>query len=110
MHSELFDTAWLDYITEFVRMEMSGIFDIQNHDSILNAPINETETMKVICRLQNNKATGIDNVPNEILKIPEILPLLVKLFNTCFENSVIPKDWNSCMIYPILKRGTHIYP
>ena len=88
------------------KMETSNIHLtlIQNHDPILNAPINETETRKVICRLQNNKATGIDNGPNEILKIPEILPLLVKLFNTCFENSVIPKDWNSGMIYPILKK------
>jgi len=54
---------------------------------------------------KSNKATGIENIPNEILKCTRIRELLLKLFQKCFENNILPSMWDLSIIHPILKKG-----
>ena len=71
----------------------------------LNSEISMDETMKVLRTLKNGKAVGIDNIANEILKVPAIHPCLHKLYSTCFTSGIIPSVWYKAVIHPILKRG-----
>ncbi len=59
----------------------------------LNGAITIDEVQRSIIKCRLGKAVGIDNVPNEILKIEKLTPILHKLFNVCFVNNVIPSEW-----------------
>ena len=71
----------------------------------LNAPITLQETHNAILAAKNGKAVGIDNVANEIIKLPVLQGILHKLYQTCFEKNLIPSIWYKAIIQPILKRG-----
>lgn len=76
----------------------------------LNEGITLAETRKIIAGLGNNKATGLDNIPYEIFKNEYLLPLLHKLFSTCFKYNVVPSMWRRYVIAPILKKGKDRVP
>ena len=78
---------------------------IQQASMLLNRSISLEETQKAIACAKNGKAVGIDNVPNEVLKIPALHTCLHKLFSSCFQHHVIPSEWSKAIIHPILKKG-----
>lgn len=49
------------------------------------------------------KATGIENISNVILKSPKLFDILCDLFKTCFESGKIPYMWLKLIINPIPK-------
>ena len=76
-----------------------------NNDRALNEPIRMEELQKAIKVIQKGKAVGVDNIPNEIIKMPSLQPILHKLFETCFNSSISPEMWHKNIIHPILKPG-----
>ena len=71
----------------------------------LNASITLQETINALKQCNNGKATGIDNIPNEILKVRALQQTLHKLFRTCFDTGKIPSMWYKEIIHLILKTG-----
>ena len=53
------------------------------NDHALNEPIGMEELQKAIKLIQKGKAVGVDNIPNEIIIMPSLQPILHKLFETC---------------------------
>ena len=85
---------------------VDNIYNIQNEDcEQLNNTITLEEVRKAINHSKNDKSTGIDNIPNEILKLPKLLTPLHKHYQYCFEKSVVPDCWYRSIIQPIHKRG-----
>ena len=78
---------------------------IRRANEMLNRPITLQETTDILKRTRNGKAVGVDNVSNEILKIPLLQECLHELFQRCFEYNVIPRLWYKALIHPILKKG-----
>ena len=74
-----------------------------NNDHALNEPIRMEELQKTIKLLQKGKAVGVDNIPNEIIKMPSLQPILHKLFETCFNSSISPEMRHKNIKHPILK-------
>ena len=72
-------------------------------DQILNGPVTIDEIRQIINGLKNNKAPGIDGIPNETLKNHDIIVLLHKLIQKCFEYGIIPGMWLKALIVPIPK-------
>jgi len=72
---------------------------------ILNSPLDIEETRNALQRAKLGKAVGVDNLPNEILKRPELLHVLHRLYSTCYEQNVIPTPWYKSIICPIPKKG-----
>ena len=70
----------------------------------LNTHILLEKVEKAISHCKNNKAPGIDQIPNEAIKNPSITKLLHTLFVYCFNNSVVPKMWLRSLIKPIPKK------
>lgn len=76
-----------------------------NHQSNgqLNTSISFDEVERQINKAKFHKATGCDNIPNEVLKSDDVKIMLYKLFVFCFENSKVPVEWMKAIINPIPK-------
>ena len=59
-------------------------------------------------KLKNGKATGMQNLPNVILKLSKdlISNSLGDLFNACIDASVFPSDFKMARVAPILNLMT----
>ena len=85
----------------------------ENSNEYINGPFTEQEIIKVINKLKNNKASGIDLLLNEHLKSLSntICPTIVNLFNLIFDTGMIPEIWTLGMIKPIYKnKGSTLDP
>ena len=71
-----------------------------------NQHISIFEVKKAIYAAKRGKASGIDNIPMEVLKNDTAVSFLDVLFNVCFENGIVPAGWGKCIINPIPKSST----
>ena len=73
----------------------------------LDNPIMENELEEAIKELKGKKATGPDNICNEILKCKSttLHKTMLHLFNIILKNGNYPKQWMYNMITPIYKTG-----
>ena len=69
----------------------------------LNQNISIQEIERVITNAKNGKATGINNIPYEVLRFPAVISVLHSLCQLIFDTSVIPSLWRNAIICPILK-------
>jgi hypothetical protein len=74
---------------------------------ILDTDITDLECHKVLKKLSNGKAPGLDQVNVELLKhgAPILVPLLVQLFNFILKTGRYPKEWAHAIICSIYKSG-----
>eukprot|EP00760_Papus_ankaliazontas_P036861 PhM_4_TR8398/c3_g1_i3/m.62670 len=54
--------------------------------------------------MANNKSTGIDNIPNELLTLPALRDLVLKALNDMLEHG-ISADLKTSAIVPLPKKG-----
>ena len=71
----------------------------------LNSEFTVSELKKMIKKLKNGKACGIDNLSNEFFKnCPEsVILIIVELFNIVFNTGIVPDDWCVGFIQPLFK-------
>lgn len=50
-----------------------------------------------------HEAVGIEELPNEVLKNPNLVNMLLYLFQACFQSGIIPSLWSKALIKPIPK-------
>ena len=81
-----------------------------NYESnyLFNNVISFAEVVKCINNLKNNKASGPDQILNEILKSHKLDILLYKYFRVCFENTCTPSVWLKAIITPIPKNDPNL--
>lgn len=62
----------------------------------------------IINSLKNNKSPGEDNINAELLKLagPHLAIQIQKLIKSIWINEQIPKDWNTAIVCPVLKKET----
>ena len=73
----------------------------------MNEKIDLEEVRKVIQRLKNGKAAGIDGIVNEIIKHggEQMHIVIWQLINIFFEEEEIPEEWKKGMIFAMYKAG-----
>ncbi len=88
-----FDDNFYNEILELLRNAENRMND---HLYVPNASLNKNfsanEIEKVIDRLKNRKAPGIDNIPNEVLKCAAIKNCLAKLFQYYFDTEYLESN------------------
>ena len=57
-------------------------------------------------RLMSTKSAGLDQIPNNLLKIaaPIVSRSLAKIFNISFKAGFFPADWKLACMAPIFKK------
>ncbi len=53
--------------------------------------------------LKKRKATGFDQIPNEVLMCDKLLPYLCRFFNVFFDYGITPTSWSQSIISPVPK-------
>ena len=100
--SNTFDNQNLQYVKECVKNQNSGVFPRPDCSS-LNLPITYEEVHKAVYEAKLRKASGIDNIPSEILRNEVCINLLFRIIRYSFENCCIPSEWAKGIIKPLLK-------
>ncbi len=72
----------------------------------LNGPISYDEIEKIIIKLKINKSSGIDQIPNEVLKNHDVMLPLFILFTKCLESGIVPTIWLKALISPVAKSAS----
>ncbi|GBC13241.2 ribonuclease H-like domain-containing protein [Rhizophagus irregularis DAOM 181602=DAOM 197198] len=93
-----------------LRQPWKDIYQPMNHIpsaeiNKLIVPITMEELKNNIKDLPNNKATGPNNISNEIIKklLQQMLEVLLLIFNRCLEHGIIPSQFELAYLYPIPK-------
>jgi hypothetical protein len=73
------------------------------NNMLLNFPISFQEVQYMVKRLKRNKATGIDNIPYEMLMNNDVIKVLFNMYSKCFSNGTVPSIWLKAIITPIPK-------
>ena len=106
---EDFDNNFAKEIEEEIK-EMTR----KSHDynDELGKQISLDEVEKIVKRLKNGKASGVDGVVNEILKFGgnNMYILLCELCKIIFEKEMVPDDWLEGIIFPIYKDDDRRHP
>lgn len=99
-HFENLNVVHDDNIVEDIPI-MNNAVDV----NILDDPITVLEVLTAITKLKNGKATGIDLVSNEFLKLTgkQYAIFYCKLFNIVMESGNFPEAWADGLIVPIYK-------
>ncbi|UYV75015.1 hypothetical protein LAZ67_12002100 [Cordylochernes scorpioides] len=80
---------------------------ISPSDPILDPEITFEEIGRAIRDLKNNKASGPDDIPNEIIKVlpDSYMGLLEQFYNRALIMGHYPTIWTKSIIHPIFKSG-----
>ena len=75
----------------------------------LNAEIQLEEVKQAINKLKNGKASGDDDIVNEVIKYggEQVSRFIWLLCRECFELEHIPQDWMKGVIFPLYKEGDY---
>jgi hypothetical protein len=65
-----------------------------------------------ICKLSTKKATGTDNIPNEVWKSLSLEQkyFLLDSYNHCWNTRIFPEAWSEIVMTPIFKKGDKKLP
>ena len=76
------------------------------NQSYLNSPITINEVLKTLKKC-TSKSTGPDNIPYSFIQnfTIDTLKILLKIYNTIWNNNVFPQNWRNSIIIPISKPG-----
>lgn len=96
-----FDENHLSYIQ--TALQNNSVARVDADLTILNSAISKSEVEKSIFRAKLRKASGLDNIPAEVLRNPVCVDLLHEIISYCFNTGTVPRDWNTGVIKPIPK-------
>ena len=103
------DRACDNFDETFLSESRNNLKDLEsnmsNENHTLNKIITPYEVDQVTQKLKNNKSTGLDNIPNEVLKNPQVKLSMCQYFNKCFDYGKVPGVWLKSIIVPVPKGG-----
>ncbi|UYV62957.1 hypothetical protein LAZ67_2002616, partial [Cordylochernes scorpioides] len=111
LQGEISTADWQVFYRELLGSNLTKIvqlpLEILDIDPELDCEISLTEVTKEISKLGKNKATGLDEIPNEAIKylLEEHTIYLRNLFNKILGTSQVPQEWTKTIIHPIFKNG-----
>lgn len=87
------------------QQQNESIHMLQRTDELESPTIDEVA--EAIQKLNNNKASGIDNIPAEFIKSgnPPLLQRIHLLIAKIWESEQLPEDWKTVTLVPVYKKG-----
>ncbi len=102
--SDSFDNVFYEEIKLLLQTRECNMSDpLYVSNAFLNRNITLEEVSNVVDRLKNNKAPGIDLIPNEVLRSNAVKKCLLAFFQFYFDTGLLPQCWGKAVIKPIPK-------
>jgi ribonucleases P/MRP protein subunit RPP40 len=81
---------------------------MDNLTSLSNIDITQDKIIRIVEKLQENKAAGVDGLNSTFIKsvIHSLAPPLVILFKESLATGVVPQDWKMANVTAIFKKGS----
>ena len=103
-NADKFDDEFLEECKNLkTHLENNMLDPLFEHNIFLNRDLSIEEIKNCVNKTKNNKATGLDEIPYEVLKYENVIPLLKDFYQFCFDTSLIPNMWRKSIINPIPK-------
>lgn len=106
--ADLFNEYFTSVFTSDQAPESSETDQTQHHSDqlISDVTLTSSEVVDILQHLDQNKATGPDQLPARILKgtAEVIAPSLTDLFNKALRLGAIPEDWKLANVVPVYKK------
>lgn len=101
---------WTEYFTELLNVnenEETEIEEIDIGEQIQIESPELDEIRKVIGQMKNNKASGVDQVPAEMLKYggDRVIQEVHNIITEVWQEERIPQNWTEAVVTPIFKKG-----
>jgi hypothetical protein len=55
--------------------------------------------------LSSDKAAGVDEIVNEILRRLELSDCILEILNMCYLSKSVPNEWHISLLIPVFKKG-----
>ena len=98
----LFDAEHLQRVKQTLNNPEDSVFP-EADCSILNRPISYEEVHKSVYEAKLRKASGIDDIPAEVLGNETCIDLLFKIISHAFACGKVPNEWSNGIIKPLPK-------
>ena len=82
------------------------MFIDSNAELDMNASITRDVVVKAMNAMKNNKSSGIDNLPDEVIKSKRLGDMLTVLFIKCLDLGITPDIWKQSIISPVPTSST----
>ena len=78
-----------------------------NRDPLNSIKVGRAGVLKLLLNIKNNKATGPDGIPGDLLKMcaNEIAGVYTLLFQASIDQGRLPSDWKTANMIPVFKKG-----
>jgi hypothetical protein len=76
---------------------------VVHNSDILDQEITINDIITALRKSKKGKATGVDEIPVEVLCNENCMQFLCDLFNACFQSGVFPEMWKMGVISPVPK-------
>jgi hypothetical protein len=82
------------------KRRVQHIMSLPEYQCPIDSDINIAEVCTAICRLKFRKASGLDFISTEILKIADeaVAPTLCMIFNQCLQQTRCPEAWQMAVV------------
>ena len=82
------------------------------HQSLSDIVISEHGVKKLLDELNVNKSCGPDDISPYTLKMcsSAIAPILAAIYQKSLNTGQLPADWNTAVVTPLFKKGSHADP
>ena len=90
-------------ITHKLLLENNMTEPLYNTNSELNSNVTLDEVECTVRNAKSGSASGIDDIPYDVLKNDTVIKALQQLFQLIFDCSIIPSLWRKAIVCPILK-------
>ena len=88
---------------------MAAILNLPEHEGPCGASINVREIQEAINKLKYGKASGVDCISTDLLKVcagnRHMLVSLAVIFSQCLRESRNPADWQIALVKTLFKKG-----
>ena len=99
-----FDDVYFDRAKLHKVLLENNISDhLYESNSELNSNVTIEEVALIVRKAKCGSASGIDELPYDVVKNPAVICALQQLFQLIFDTSLIPSIWRKSVICPILK-------
>ena len=81
--------------------------DKSTKTSMFVTPVGPEELQRLVCRLNNNKSPGMDNIGPSLVKLifPAICFPLLHIYNLSLSTGVVPRQLKIAKVIPVYKKG-----